>query len=161
MHVLHTILGIFIYIFQCVLQVSMIPKSIVRMGLQKYVIRALNINFVLLFPVFQNTIKEKIRTYLMMTITCEVSEHIRTYTIYSRFSQHSMYCRFLVGFHVFFFVLSFIIPAKTGKMSSFFMSSFRNERKIRVTAFFLSWRVMFFLPSLLIYSKCSCGLVGL
>lgn len=98
-----------IHIFPCVLQVSMIPKSIVRMGLPKYVIRALNINFVLLFPVFQNTIKEKIRTYLMMTISCEVSEHIRTYTIYSRFSQHSMYCRFLVGFHVF---------------SSFFLSLF-------------------------------------
>lgn len=67
-----------------------------------------------------------------------MSIYERTYTIYSRFSQHSMYCRFLVGFHVFFFVLSFIIPAKTGKMSSFFMSSFRNERKIRVTAFFSS-----------------------
>lgn len=96
----------------------------------------------------------------MMTISDEVYEHIRTYTIYSRFSQHSMYCRFLVGFNVFFFILSFIIPAKTGKMSSFFMSSFRNERKIRVTAFFLLWRVIFFLPSLLIYSKCSCGPVA-
>lgn len=162
MHVLHTIIGIFIYIFPCVLKVSMIPKSIVRMDLQKYVIRTLNINFVLLFPVFQNTIREKIRTYLMMTISCEVYEHIWTniYDIFKIFSTLNVLSLFS-RFSCFFFVLSFIIPAKTGKMSSFFVSSFRNERKIRVTAFFLLWRVIFFLPSLLIYSKCSCGLVGL